>query len=243
MEQLLGPYGFSIMKSHLEDMFYSSKEILLLVKHNMSRSVKSVGEMHCTVLYVPRYWVGCRLQVSANRIKNYCLEDEYTHFGKIQFHSLRRAALSGTIHIRGLGVKAEWAPCPDACLCFSSVVSLQLLLPLPIQSSWAHVSCCLEEGETMANCLSVPPFCPPRLVLPVLPFPSVPSVLASKAWGQVCDCCKKRLCSEMCEVRALEWAALQRQPELVRELGAMPWDLPHFLLVLISIYEFVVFNT
>lgn len=135
MKQVLGAYGFSIVKSHLEDMFYSSKEILLLVKHNMSRSMKSVGEMHCTVLYVPRYWVGCRLQVSANRIKNYCLEDEYTHFGKIQFHSLRRAALSGTIHIRGLGVKAKWAPCPDACLCFSSVVSLQLLLPLPILSS------------------------------------------------------------------------------------------------------------
>lgn len=55
MEQLLGPYRFSIVKSHLEDMFNSSKEILLLVKHNVSRSVKSVGEMHCTFVSVPRY--------------------------------------------------------------------------------------------------------------------------------------------------------------------------------------------
>lgn len=45
--------------------------------------------------------------MSANRIKNYCLEDEYTYFGKIQFHSLRRAALAGTIYTCGLGVKAE----------------------------------------------------------------------------------------------------------------------------------------
>ena len=56
MELLLGPYRFSIVKSHLEDMFYSSKEIRLLVKRNVSRSVKSVGEiaLHCFVS-VPRY--------------------------------------------------------------------------------------------------------------------------------------------------------------------------------------------
>lgn len=64
----------------------------------------------------------------------------------------------GTIYLRGLEAKAEWAPFPDTCL-FVYSITLKQLISLPVWSSCTHtVPCCLEEcEENVPSCLSLPP--------------------------------------------------------------------------------------
>lgn len=161
--------------------------------------------------------VQTQLNITALRMKMKWL----SHFDKIQFHSHKRAAPSGTIYLRGLWAKAEWALCPDARVCLCTRLYLKLLLPLLILSSRAlFFGGRWEEGGQL---LLPPTMLPTQAALPMQPSPSA-SALASSTRSQV-SLARGTGIQEARGERALERAAPVRQPEHGAELGSLPWDL------------------
>lgn len=136
----------------MEDMFNDSKQILLVAKHAVSRSVdfcceKYVEYASWAVLHLPTYWVGCRSGISANTINYYCLEEK----DKITFsfwqNSVSQPQECGSVRHRlpmWAGSKG-WMGSLSWHLCLCILLYLKLLLPLLILSSCAKpLLGCLE---------------------------------------------------------------------------------------------------
>lgn len=179
----------------MEDMFNDSKQILLVAKHAVSRSVafcceKYMEDASWAVLHLPTYWVGCRFHISANTIKYYCLEDE----DKITYSFWQNSASqpqerdSVRHHLPTWAGSKGWRSSLSRRLCLSVYSVLSTAAASPADTELMCPALALFSGGRWAESSQLPlpaTVLPTKAALPVQPFPSA-SALARRAWSQAC---------------------------------------------------------